>query len=424
MGATKVTGRSEALDDRAKPRGWGRRHALAALLAASLHAACGGEGTGPSTGGGGASSSSTGGGGAMSFALTWSSLSTFGAPTARTMHSAVWTGSKMIVWGGATAEKPSVTATGGVFDPATGAWTPTSTQGAPSPRSGHVAVWTGSTMIVWGGYGESDYVADGAAYDPASDTWAPIATAGQPTARLYETAVWTGNSMVIWGGTAGQQVLGDGALYDPASDAWTTMSGDGALSQRFSHTAVWTGTELLFWGGYDFFDWLGDGAAFDPSVAPGGAWRGDTEAAGAPRFRDVHAGVWAASRMIVWGGWTGGPYEDTGGIFDPAAPTEGAWTTTSKSGVPEARGEHAGVGIGSALVVWGGCGRDQCAHHFADGGLLVPDDAGGAWTPIPEQSTLSARKGVTAVFTGTSVLFWGGRGEDKAPLGDGAELSL
>ena len=41
--------------------------------------------------------------------------------------------------------------TGGRYDPATDSWRPTSTQNAPSARSGPTAVWTGSEMIVWGG---------------------------------------------------------------------------------------------------------------------------------------------------------------------------------------------------------------------------------------------------------------------------------
>jgi hypothetical protein len=52
----------------------------------------------------------------------------------------------MIVWG----ELPE-TNTGGRYDPATDSWRPTSTLNAPSARSSHTAVWTGSEMIVWGG---------------------------------------------------------------------------------------------------------------------------------------------------------------------------------------------------------------------------------------------------------------------------------
>ena len=50
---------------------------------------------------------------------------------------------------------------------AAGAWAPTSTSGAPDARVSHTAVWTGSKMIVWGGSaGSGSYLNTGADYDP------------------------------------------------------------------------------------------------------------------------------------------------------------------------------------------------------------------------------------------------------------------
>jgi hypothetical protein len=43
--------------------------------------------------------------------------------------------------------------TGGRYDPATNTWTATGTTNAPSGRQSHTAIWTGSEMIVWGGLG-------------------------------------------------------------------------------------------------------------------------------------------------------------------------------------------------------------------------------------------------------------------------------
>jgi galactose oxidase-like protein len=83
---------------------------------------------------------------------TWASTSTINAPTAR-FAPAVWTGSEMIVWGGFDGN--SFLNTGGRYDPSTDSWTATSTTNAPSARGGHTAVWTGSEMIVWGGEGTS-----------------------------------------------------------------------------------------------------------------------------------------------------------------------------------------------------------------------------------------------------------------------------
>jgi len=59
----------------------------------------------------------------------------------------------MIVWGGFSFTFQSGMQTGGRYDPANNTWTPTPTgTGVPSPRYDHTAVWTGSEMLVWGGY--------------------------------------------------------------------------------------------------------------------------------------------------------------------------------------------------------------------------------------------------------------------------------
>ena len=100
----------------------------------------------------------------------------------------------------------------GKYDPATDTWTGTSTVGAPSVRRSHTAVWTGSVMVVWGGYGGTAGSFDtGGRYDPAADTWTATSTVGAPSARGGHTAVWTGSVMVVWGGnnlvTGGRYVL-------------------------------------------------------------------------------------------------------------------------------------------------------------------------------------------------------------------------
>jgi hypothetical protein len=69
----------------------------------------------------------------------------------------------MVVWGGYIGNTSFDT--GGRYDPATNSWSPTSTTGAPSPRRGHTAVWTGSVMIVWGG---DTYLSTGGRYSLVS----------------------------------------------------------------------------------------------------------------------------------------------------------------------------------------------------------------------------------------------------------------
>jgi hypothetical protein len=75
-------------------------------------------------------------------------------------------------------------------------WTATNTTNAPSPREGHTAVWTGSEMIIWGGSGLNT----GGSYNPATDSWTSTSTTDAPSERSFHTAIWTGTEMIVWGG--------------------------------------------------------------------------------------------------------------------------------------------------------------------------------------------------------------------------------
>ena len=60
--------------------------------------------------------------------------------------------------------------------------------GAPPPRYEHTAVWTGQRMIVWGGSNGSVGFNDGSRYDLATDTWQTVSLNGahhrEPCTRL------------------------------------------------------------------------------------------------------------------------------------------------------------------------------------------------------------------------------------------------
>ena len=150
----------------------------------------------------------------------------------------------MLVWGG--GEAPFLD-TGGSYDPVADTWTPTATTNAPSPRSSHLAVWTGSLMVVWGGYADpvAGALDTGGRYDPLTDTWTPTYSTGSPSRRHGHTAVWTGNQMIVWGGGPGGYYLDTGGRYNLATDSWTPTSSVDVPSPRIGHTAVWTGSHMI-----------------------------------------------------------------------------------------------------------------------------------------------------------------------------------
>ena len=111
----------------------------------------------------------------------WGATTTTNAPPTREFPTAVWTGTEMIVWGGANAP----TNTGGRYNPSTDSWTATSTINAPSARFVHTAVWTGSEMIVWGGDNEwPNDLNTGGRYNPSTDSWTATSTINAPSGPI------------------------------------------------------------------------------------------------------------------------------------------------------------------------------------------------------------------------------------------------
>jgi len=236
----------------------------------------------------------------------WTPTSTAGAvPTARTEHAAVWTGSEMIVWSGCTGGLGCLTflTTGGRYDPGSDTWTPTSTADTPQGRHLHTAVWTGSEMFVWGGEGDVvNIFNDGGRYDPAADSWTPMSTLDAPEARVLHTAVWTGSDMVVFGGCRGsscpnpQIELGGGARYHADTDTWTATNPVGAPGARYAHTAVWTGSEMIVQSGCvdnECSFQTASGGRYEPVSD---SWTA-TQTAGAPS-RGGHTAVWIGTKMM------------------------------------------------------------------------------------------------------------------------------
>jgi N-acetylneuraminic acid mutarotase len=279
---------------------------------------------------------------------TWRPTSIVNAPQGREAHTAVWTGTEMIVWGGWYSDGFSVHIlnTGGRYNPATDNWTPTTLTNAPDPRRWHTAVWTGSEMIVWGGE-VSGPANTGGRYNPSNDSWTATSTANAPAARLYHTAVWSGTEMIVWGGGP-YTATNTGGKYNPLTDSWTATSTTGT-SARASHSAIWTGKEMIVWGGYNGSIHVNTGARYNPNSD---AWIA-TSVSNAPDGRAAHAAVWTGNEMIVWGGYS---YEqdrffNTGGRYNP---TTDSWSATTATNAPNPAEFPTAVWTGNQMIVFGG----------------------------------------------------------------------
>jgi hypothetical protein len=340
---------------------------------------------------------------------SWSSLSDAGAPGARTSFSALWSGTDMVVWGG--YDGTGYVGSGGRYDPATDSWRPLAGLGAPSPRGNHTAVWTGDLMVVWGGYDGSGPLATGGRYDPRADTWTPVADAGAPSGRYQHAAVWSGSEMLVWGGL-GAASLDTGGRYDPRTDHWSPTTPTNAPAPRWGPVAVWTGDLLVVWGGYGPSGVLDSGGRYDPG---GDSWT-PTATSNRPAARGGHSAVWTGNQMIIWGGSQDllGPL-NSGASFDPVT---AAWTALSTLDAPSPRTDPVAVWTGSVMVAWGGVTGDD---HRGTGGRYDPSTD--SWTPTRVDGSPGwniYRVGVSAVWTGSEMIVWGGRDSGELFRGDGA----
>jgi hypothetical protein len=349
----------------------------------------------------------------------WTSVATVGAPSARMNHTAVWTGTVMIVWGGESGG--AYLGDGAMYNPATNTWTAVTNTNAPSARRAHTAVWTGTEMIVWGGNNGAGFLNTGARYNPSTNAWATMTTTNAPGARSRHAAVWTGSRMLVWGGwtNGGGGDAGDGFLYDPVGNAWSNMTGTNRPADRRWPSATFTGTRMVVWGGESGGGGaLNDGNRYDPV---GNAWS-TISTTGRPAARARQTDVWTGAYVVLWGGDDGdaagvaGAPRSDGGRYDPVADS---WAATAASPVA-ARTRHTSVWTGTRMLTWGGTAAGGAA--LGDGGSYDPTGTG-AWTTITMSGAPAARTAHTAVWTGTEMIVWGGGAAlSGTAMADGARL--
>lgn len=357
---------------------------------------------------------------------SWTTLPTGDAVAG---HTAVWTGTELLIWGGvvpsgnATPTPAAVAINRGIkYNPTTGIWTSMSTIGAPQARFDHTAVWTGTEMIIFGGQtaqasGMDTVLNNGGRYNPATNTWSYLAPLmmsgpGTPDNRRSHFAFWTGSKMLMWGGSSTTEVFGNsmsinhntqGKIYDPAANSWSDMSMvPPELSGGMSRAAVWTGTQMIIWGGQS--------SSANPAMAgrytPGtNTWQTVSSIPGDPMLPTGNSSlVWSGTEMILWGGGDGPSVSNAGYRYNPTTDT---WATMTTTGAPEARSHHVAAWIGSEMVIWGGRSASGPGMSFySNGGRYNPTS--NTWTSIADTSAPASRHKMSATPTSTHLLVWGG----------------
>jgi len=302
----------------------------------------------------------------------------------RWQHTAVYTGTKMIIWGGlnnySTSSSSYYMNSGAMYSPTGDTWD-TTAMAVPSilGRSGHGAVWstTTSEMIVWGGMQYSaNYFGDGAAYDPATNTWTAI-PAAPLSGRWKHQMVWSGTEVIIWGGQNATGYLRDGARYDPKTKIWTKFPDPPAeLDARYETVGVWSGKELIVWGGYGAYVSSSyarnDGARY----TPGGSWTrfvpttSDIFGTGTAAARWAAQAWWGGTKMFIFSGATTSSTAQAGATsYDP---TLDKWTAVDQTNAPSARVRASVVWTGKEAIIFGGSNYTSGSTYYNDGAIYRP----------------------------------------------------
>jgi N-acetylneuraminic acid mutarotase len=315
---------------------------------------------------------------------------------------------KLFIFGGADLNDMPL-GDGAIYDPATNTWKLISIDAnAPSPRRFATAVWTGSRILVFGGRAQTQSAGftSGAAYDPDADRWTPMSSG--ITGRVLPAATASASVAAFCGGNLAYNMpTSGGEKYDIDTNAWQPISGGpGALQEP---AVAVTGQAIHVFGG---MTGMGGNTKTNLSwtYALGtNQWTswGQTTA---PTARWGALATWDGVNMFAWGG-----RNETAALSDGKAAKNGAWTPMLQTGAPSPRwaplrqtGWAFSRGIGD-IVFLGGV--DINGNALTDGGRY---DSGfvtstpPSWSPIPGWPSGEAHSYGVAVYAGGAVLVWGG----------------
>ena len=305
-------------------------------------------------------------------------------------RTSVWTGKQMLVFGRdqqtALDSHGKPYATGAVnvaaaYDPHSRGWRKLSPPPKTSGFTDLSSVWTGKEMLVWG-------QATRLAYNPSTETWRQL-----PASRLlgvhdgFGAVVWTGKEMLGWGGGCCGDAFSDGVAYNPATNRWRALP-KAPLAGDQDPVGVWAGKRYIVFtrskaAAYQPARNTWHRTTSAPARAAAAVWTGSrvvvtTASRDAfaydpakdhwqklpllPRGRVGKIVTFDGARVLVWGGARGGASLILG---------DTKWTAFARGPLPSTV-EPTAVWTGSSLIVWGGVATKTWGHY---------DEAGGVYTP-------------------------------------------
>lgn len=331
---------------------------------------------------------------------TWRRLPAAPSPAPTALTVSVWTGRQMVIFGRAYPKPPAGIDVAAAYTVATNKWRRLTPLKGPvgNFQGGYHAVWTGKEVLV---LGPDDFQA----YDPRTGRWrrpAP-APAGVDGAGLV---VWTGREMIDWGGGCCGDAFSTGWAFDPAKNAWRKLLAS-PLAPSQVPVGVWTGRELIILvSGIDPV-----GKPYPASFARAAAYNPRTDTwrrlAPLPAPRFGARVIWDGRELLILGG-AGAPRAGkpaslarVGFAYNPAM---NRWRALSP--MPAGRENFVSVWTGRRLLIWGGSTTAGASSKAPPSGLAF-DASADRWSTFP-RGPLSGRVSLTAVWTGRSMVLWGG----------------
>lgn len=257
---------------------------------------------------------------------------------------------KIFVWG---SSSDTTALQGAVYDIATNTWTllPVANKHNATIFS---LLWTGTKLIAWGGgYYDTNtdnwvYLNTGKSYTPGNSSWENISTVNAPPVygnfRL-PPLVWTGSKMIVYGLNI-DNFTHYGAEYNPDTDTWQTMPVAPA-EPHFKARAVWAGTEMFI------YNYNQPSLLYTP--LPEGKWN-ETPTPSSNIINEGFTMTPASNKIFIWGGQTGANVAvNTGWQFNLSTLT---WTPINLTNAPAPRTNHTAVWTGSKLITYGGHSYD------------------------------------------------------------------